>query len=337
MHQQTGARLADLTAVEEGRKERTADGAIKVGILEDDVGRLAAKLQRDRLEPIGRNPHHRLAHFRRAREGNLVDVGVAHQRSAEFVGGAGNHVEHAGRDTAGKGNLGQNERAHRRQRRRLEYNRAAGRQRRCNLPGRRSEREVPRRDRSHHTDGLLDDQVARLDRHKLRILGLGHKAFDQVSVVGQRLHRGRDVGHVGLAEGAAAVLHLVEGKLVLTVDQHLGHLPQDRCTLRGRLVAPDTRIKRPPRCSNRCIHVGRSARRNHRPGLFVGRVDALVGFASCCGAPRPVDEEFKRLHGHSARQKGISRQPAGRSPSSSSPSGCCPRSSSCPSCRPSGR
>src|SRR6204780_1968940 len=94
LDEQARARHAALAVVEEDRVGRALDRA-GVGVVEHDVGTLAAGLQRDLLEvPRGRL-HDQLADLGGAGECYLVHVVVGGQGRASGLAEAGDHIHHA--------------------------------------------------------------------------------------------------------------------------------------------------------------------------------------------------------------------------------------------------
>ena len=87
LHQHAGAGRADLAGIEEDAGGRSFGRGFEIGIVENDVGRLAAELERDALEVAGRALHDSAADAGRAGEGDLVDVGVIDQRVADDAAG----------------------------------------------------------------------------------------------------------------------------------------------------------------------------------------------------------------------------------------------------------
>jgi hypothetical protein len=77
LHQQAGARAADLPLVEPDRIDQPLDRAVDIGVVEDDVGGLAAQLERQRLARAGRGLADAAAHLGGAGEGDLVDAGCS--------------------------------------------------------------------------------------------------------------------------------------------------------------------------------------------------------------------------------------------------------------------
>jgi hypothetical protein len=90
----SSAGAADLALIEPDRVDQAFDGAIDVGILEDDVGRLAAELQSQRLAAACRFLADEAADFGRAGEGDLVDVPVLDEFGSRCAI-AGDDIENA--------------------------------------------------------------------------------------------------------------------------------------------------------------------------------------------------------------------------------------------------
>jgi hypothetical protein len=82
--QQPAAGGADLALVEEDRVGGPVGGQVQVGVVEQDVGRLAAQLQQDLLDRAGGQGRDPPADRGRAGEGDLVDLGRGDQRLARL-------------------------------------------------------------------------------------------------------------------------------------------------------------------------------------------------------------------------------------------------------------
>ena len=154
LHQQPRAGAADLALVEPDAVDQTFDGAVEIGILEDDEGRLAAKLQRQFLARTGGRLADDLADFRGAGEGDLLDAGMVDDGRARFRS-AGHDVDDALRHAGALADLGEQDGGQRREFGRLQHHRAAGGQRRRDLPGQHQQREIPRDDLADDADGLV--------------------------------------------------------------------------------------------------------------------------------------------------------------------------------------
>src|SRR5699024_5537738 len=84
---------ATLAGVGEDGKERAVDGLVDVGVWEDDVRRLAAKLEGNLLDRSGAQPDDLPAGLCLAGEGELVDVWVLGNRRADGRAGSGQDVD----------------------------------------------------------------------------------------------------------------------------------------------------------------------------------------------------------------------------------------------------
>src|SRR6185437_12216261 len=73
LQQQARTGTADLALVEPDGVDHALDGAVDVGVVEHDEGRLAAELERQRFARTGRRLAYLPADFSRSRERDLVD------------------------------------------------------------------------------------------------------------------------------------------------------------------------------------------------------------------------------------------------------------------------
>ena len=137
LDEQPRAGAADLAGVGEHRHAGARHRRVQIGVGEDDVGRLAAELQRHALEVAGDGLDDLLAGQVRAGERHLVHARVRRQRRAGGLAEAGHDVDHAGRHARLQAQLAQPQRRQRRLLRRLEHDGAAGGERRADLPDRR--------------------------------------------------------------------------------------------------------------------------------------------------------------------------------------------------------
>ena len=126
LHQQPRAGAADLALVEPDAVDQPFDGAVEIGVLEDDEGRLAAELQRQFLAGAGGRLADDLADFGRAGEGDLVDAGMIDDRSTR-AGTARQDVDDALRHAGALADLGEQDRRQRREFGGLQHDRAARR------------------------------------------------------------------------------------------------------------------------------------------------------------------------------------------------------------------
>ena len=99
LHVDTRAGTAALTVVEEDAEVDPGDGVVDVGVIEDDVGALAAKLESDLLQiRRGSSLHDRAADYGRAGEGHLVDVHVRGDGRTRDLAEARDDVDDAWRE-----------------------------------------------------------------------------------------------------------------------------------------------------------------------------------------------------------------------------------------------
>src|SRR6202042_538396 len=120
-----------LPVVDEGGGEEVlADrGQVEVGVVEDDRGRLAAELERDRAEQPAAHLGDPPSGGGRAGERDLVDVRVLDQVGADLAA-ARHDIDHAGREAGGDDRVGEQVRVEHRLGGGLEHDRVAGPQRR---------------------------------------------------------------------------------------------------------------------------------------------------------------------------------------------------------------
>src|SRR5581483_6111335 len=85
---------ARLAVDEDGAAEKSGDGLVEVGVVEDDGGRLAAQLEGDAPQALAAQRRDALAGGGAAGEADLVDVGVGDEVLAHGPVG-GDDVEHA--------------------------------------------------------------------------------------------------------------------------------------------------------------------------------------------------------------------------------------------------
>ena len=160
----TGRRGADLPGIVEHARRRRRGRLVDIGdISENDVGRLAAGLERDMLHvAFARIAQKILADFGRAGEGDHIDIHMTAERLAGGLAEARKHVEHAIGNAGFGGEFGEAKGVKRRLLGRLQDDRVAGRECRPKLPGRHHQRKVPRHNRADDADRLAGDHRNRV-------------------------------------------------------------------------------------------------------------------------------------------------------------------------------
>src|SRR4051795_1256920 len=259
-----GAVLAGVVVADAG--DRLED-RVEVDVVEDDDRRLAAELEVDALEGLGGVLGDPLARLDRAGERDDVDAGVLDDRRAGVVA-AGDDVQHALRQDLGR-ELGQLQRRHRGRRRRLEDDRAAGRERRADLPHRHHQRVVPRRDLARDAGRLAaDHRRVALEVLAARLaLEVARRAGEEAQVVD---HRGQLVVLERL-QRLAGVGRLELRDLVAVLLDRVGEREQRGRALGRRAAAP--RLERLLRGLHRAVDVLRRGVRRLGDLLARARVD----------------------------------------------------------------
>ena len=189
--------------------DRTGRGGLQIGILEDDVGRFSAELERDPLQAARGGLIDLCACRIRSREGDLRHARVRNQLGADLGPEAGDHVE----DAIGNAGLfcqsGEFQRAGRGEFRRLDDDGATGGKRRGAFPGDEQKRRVPGRERCNHADrliGRVGEGLRLVDRHKAAFELVDEPAeipppFRMVAQLAQHLrHELAVVAHLDLGE-----------------------------------------------------------------------------------------------------------------------------------------
>ena len=146
LHEQARAGAADVTLVEVDAVDDALDRLVERRVVEDDVGGLAAELERQLLVGAGDGALDRLADVGRAGERDLVDVGVRRRARAPVSPAPVTMLTTPGGSSACRQISAKQQRGQRRRLGRLQHDRVAARQRRRDLPRRHQQREVPRDD-----------------------------------------------------------------------------------------------------------------------------------------------------------------------------------------------
>ena len=219
----------------ERRPDDAVDREVEVGVVHDDDRVLAAELEVDVLEALGRSLEHLHAGLARARERDHADVGMPDEpladRSAaavDDVDDAGGHaglVEELDEALAERGRVGRG----------LEDDGVPGDERRGDLPGRDRDREVPRRDDA-------DDADRHAHRHlelvlELRRRRLAEQAPALAAHVEAHVDRFLDVA-AGLGLHLPHLVRHEVGELGLVVGDELREAEEDLAALRRRNEAP---------------------------------------------------------------------------------------------------
>ena len=232
---QQPARGGAALAVE--RVDHEHDGierAVEIGVVEHDHRVLAAELEMHALQGRRALRHDRGAGRAFADKADRLDRGMLGQRLAGFLADAVHGVEHAVGHAGLLHQLRQQVGGDRRPFRRLVHDRAAGGQRRGDLPGREHERRVPRRDHADRADRHPRRNIpVLLARHVQAVAGIGAFVGEEAEILG-----GADRGLGHEAMGLAGIDAFEHGDVVGTVLDRIGDPMQQLLAHRRRHVAP---------------------------------------------------------------------------------------------------
>ena len=297
-------RGAVLTGVDERRGDRALDGGVEIGVVEHQERRLAAEFELGAMPVLGGRGHHLAPHGRRPGERHQVDVAVSGQCRADVAAGPGDDVEHAGGQAGLAGEPRQRERRQRRHLGGLDHHRAAGGQRRNDLPYGHLQRIVPRRDGRDDADGLTPDAGGVVGR----VFGGGLplevpcRAREEVDVV----HAAGDVEIGCEPDRLTRLADFLGDQRFGVFAGELGQLGQHGGTLRRRRSRPFR--QRPSRGGHGDVDVLRRRQRavgNHVPrrriddlmhsaaGAHLGAVDPAARDRHDFYASRPPEVELR--------------------------------------------
>ena len=274
LDQKSGTGATNLALIEPNGVDHAFDGAIDVGIVEQDESRLAAQFEGQFLTAAGGLATDLATDLGRPGEGDLVDAGMADD-CGTGVAAAGDDVDKAGRQAGFLRDFGKAERGQTGIFRRLEHHRVAGRQGWCDLPGQHQQRKIP-----------WDDLAG--DANRQMVGKLAAQQLGPAGMVVEMAGDQRDVDIAGFADRFAVVHRLQNG-------QHAGvllHQAGQRVERPGAVMVAGfgPLLLRLPGRGDRAIDVfGRTGGnlRQHRAG---GRIAAVEPFARRRLLPAAVDK-----------------------------------------------
>src|SRR5450631_580494 len=159
LHQNPAACATVLTRVVKEGHRGGSRCRWDIGVVEDDVGALAAKLEGDPLDLVSCPCHDPLTHCCRTREADLANGRVRHEPLADQRTLPGNDGEYTLRDAGLQRELTEPDRRQRRELGGLEDHSVAGGQSRRKSPARDKHREVPRHDDANGPERLLEGDI----------------------------------------------------------------------------------------------------------------------------------------------------------------------------------
>ncbi len=257
-----------MTLVEEDAVDDALDRLVHGGVVEDDVGGLAAELEGHLLVGAGDGTGDGLADVGGAGEGDLVDARVLDDR-ATGLAGAGEDVDDTRREVGLLADLGEEQRGQRGGLGGLEDHRVAAGQGGGDLPRQHQQREVPRDDLAGDAQG--SGAVAAV----LELVG-------PAGVVEEVRGDGRDVDVAGLLDRLAVVEGLQDGQLAAALLDDPGDPVEVLGALAARHRAPDLVVGLAGGL-HRAVDVGGVGLRDLGEDLLGGGVDGLERGARAAG------------------------------------------------------
>ena len=285
-HEHARGGVAALARIHQHRLHALGHGLLQVGVVQHDVGRLAAQFLGHTLDAVGCGLGHGNARARGAREGHHVYAGVGGHGLAHTGAVAVDEVEDAGRHARLVKHLGHEQGIERGDLRGLEHHGAACGQGRGNLAHDLVDGPVPGRDHADHAHGLVHDGRAALHMFEGKVLedldggaqmGHTHGGLRRLGQPQRRPHLLRD----GLHKVAVAAL----------VDlQHLGQQGQALFAAGARVA-----LERATRGGHSLVHIGGRSHADAGNGLLVGGIDDLQAARADRIHPLAVDIELQMV------------------------------------------
>ena len=254
LHVDTRASTAALAVVEEDTEVDPRDGVVNVGVLEDDVRRLATELKGDLLQVRASGSLEDLATDNgRASEGDLVDVHVRGDGRTGDLTKTGEDVDDTWREAGLLDELGSDQATERSLLGGLQDDGVTAGNRGADLPCPHEQREVPagtcqmmdrtkgrtidlRNDLTANTNGLLADVVEGVGGG---VHGLALNLICPATVVSQAAsaHADVDLGH---GDGLAVVERLHGGEQVQVLLEKVGEVDEQLAAVLRGLLSPRT-------------------------------------------------------------------------------------------------
>src|SRR5579883_353866 len=156
-HDQARSGDAGLTVVQVTGCDSHRNGDGEIGVVQNDVRRLAAEFQRQALHRVQGVLRDQFSDLRRTGERDLLNVGTFRQLRPDDLTEAGHEIDDAGRQTGFVKSFHQHFRLHRAYLAGLDDDRATGSDCRSHLDRDRTGARIPRRKYAHHARRLHDD------------------------------------------------------------------------------------------------------------------------------------------------------------------------------------
>lgn len=233
----TGTGAAGLAVVEVDTEVDPVNGLLDIGVVEDNVGGLATKLEGNLLQVgLGGSLHDGAADNGRASEGDLVDVHVGGDGGTSNPAETRDDVENTRGETSLLDELSKHESRKRSLLSGLHDNSVTGGEGGADLPGKHEKREVPGDNLTANTERLLPGVVEGVGGN---IDGLALDLIGPTAVVADGANNGANIA-TGHGDGLAIVERLNSGEEIEVLLDQVGELEEVDTTLLGSDLAPDT-------------------------------------------------------------------------------------------------
>ena len=275
LDEETRAGAAALAVVEEDTEVGPRDGVVNVGVVENNVGGLATKLESNLLQvALGGGLEDGTANKGRTSEGDLVNVHVAGDGSSSDTAQAGDDVNDTRREASFLDQLGGVETGERSLLGGLDDNGVTGSNGGTDLPGPHEDREVPGDDLTADTNGLVAGVGQSL---RVGVDGLAGNLVGPAAVVAQAVGGVGNV-HLGHGHGLTIVKSLDGSESVTVALEEVGQLSEHTATLGGGHLAPGA-LEGFTGGGDGNVDILLVGLVNGSDGLLVGRVNGLEGLA----------------------------------------------------------
>lgn len=286
LNEETRTGTAALAVVEKDTEVGPGDGVINICIIEDDVGRLAAQLQRDLLQVALRGGlEDGAANSGRTREGDLVDAHVRCDGGTRNATKTGDDVDHTRRESRLLAQLSRVESRQRSLLSCLEDDGVTGCNGGTDLPRPHHQREVPGDDLTADTDGLMSS-IGHVVR--VRVNRLTRNLVCPTAVVADASRRVGDVD-LGEEERLAVVEGLNGGEDISIPLHQVGQLDQHATPVGWGRVLPAA-LECLAGSSDGNIHILLRSLMDGDNGLLIVGVDSLEGLVLDTLHPLTIDE-----------------------------------------------
>src|SRR2546426_6588823 len=276
---------ANFSLVDEDSEKRAVNGGFPIRAVEENVGRLAAKLERDALESVRSALDDDFSDGGAAREGDFVHTGMCDKRSARGFAKPVDNIDDPGRQAQLFKPAGDFHHGERRLLGRLEDAGATGGDGGSELPGSHHQRIVPGNDLSGDAYRLAQSKTQGIRRYRIDV------AENFIGEAGIVFETGCSVGDVVFCfhDGLAGIAAFQLGKRRGVRANFFRQFVEKAAAVGGAGLTPRAGIKRGARSFHGVIDIRCGARRNVRDHFFGGGIVDRKHLARRTLDPLPID------------------------------------------------